>query len=434
MQESNELCFSIAPSLSNHFTATVTVPASLVARLYQEASGMQQENTHTHGFSRGATPLQHIKSTYKTHITEHLKEFLYQYLVRTFLHQELRATKFLFSGEPRLVDARVETEENSVFTFELTVPQTLTLRGWKYYSFKQPRRKNYRDLDRQVEAFMKAEEHLTASPQTNAVGVNDWVCFDVSLVDKQQQLLHPLLQQNFWLKMGSEEVDAPFRDLFCGKHIDEHFYSSSSCLQEYFSTHLDTTYLFHITIRDIASDALFSFEEFKAHFRLRTNKEMHKKFIEVFSYRNDLSQRRETIEEAFDLLFKQHPVEVPQYLIIRRQQTLLKTMQENPDYHVYRMQPDFESRIQQLAEKQMRELILIDQIALCENIAVSHQDIKQYLNLLKRPRTKEFLYFEMPVTRTHLNALEVPIATEMLKRYCLREKALNYLVYHLTKK
>ena len=106
-------------------------------------------------------------------------------------------------------------------------------------------------------------------------------------------------------------------------------------------------------------------------------------------------------------------------------------MQTNPDYQVYRMQKDFKKRVKQLAEKQAKELMILDQIGYLENIAITNQDAKQYLNLIQRPRTKEFIYLAPPNTR--LRGQEAPISSEELKQACLREKTLNHIIYHLTK-
>lgn len=151
----------------------------------------------------------------------------------------------------------------------------------------------------------------------------------------------------------------------------------------------------------------------------------------MFSYRNDLSQRRATAEAAIKLLLSKHRFDVPENLIAHQQKLVLVALQSNPDYHVYRTQKDFKLRVQQLAEKQSRECILLDQFAFHENLQVSHDDITYYLNLIKRPRTKEFVYFEPPVTKIH--GQEIPISTEELKNTCLREKTLNHIIYHLTK-
>jgi FKBP-type peptidyl-prolyl cis-trans isomerase (trigger factor) len=340
----------------------------------------------------------------------------------------------LFAGEPKVNTIELSQGNDGLFSFDFTIPENLALRGWKYYSFRPPKRKNYRDLDRQVEFFLKAEEELTQqyTDSHQKIAINDWVCFELGLLNKEQ---HPILginNQNFWVKIGNEEVDLPLQELLCGKMVGDQIYSNADVLQSFFSKKIDTHYLFTITIKDIVSDSIFSVDEFKNKFRLRTNKEMHKKLIEVFSFRNDLSQRREMVEEVFKLLLNQHPVEAPPHLVLRQQNNLMLLIQENPDYRAYRTQENFEKNIHLLAKKQVREAILIDQLAVKENISLNHQDVKHYFNLLKRPRTKEFLYFDLPPTKIY--GQEVPLHEEVLKSYCLREKTLNYVIYHLTRK
>lgn len=423
------LTLELEQSRPTFVTAHVILPTPLINKVFQETSITQQEHSHVQGFVHGKTPLGYIETAFRGSLVEHLKEFLYKYLVIDFLWRELRAKKIHFASEPRLIAVNLEPGKDARFSFECTVPESLALRGWKFYSFKPPKRKNYRDLDRQVESFLKTEVDLAAQCN-NIVGFNDWICFDLAVVSTDKQPITST-EKNVWLKIGTEEIDTPFQDLFRGKRVGDTFYTSAPCLQEYFSTHLDTTYLFLVTIKDVSHDAHFSFEDFKAMFRLRTHKDLHKKLIEVFSYRNDLSQRRETIEEVFKMLLAQHPLEAPKNLVLRRQEYLMHVVQDNPDYQVYRMQKDFGEHIYRLAEKQIKEIIIIDQLALKENITVSHQDIKHYLNLTKRPRTKEFIYFQLPPSK--LNDQEVPLATEELKQYALREKTLNYVIYHLTK-
>jgi FKBP-type peptidyl-prolyl cis-trans isomerase (trigger factor) len=431
---SNTLRLEISQSHPNFFTASVKVDSAIVDALYQETSFMQQRHTLTQGFTRGATPLRYIEKTYKNNITAHIEEFLYNYLIKGFLYDELRNKKLIFAGEPKVNTIELSQGNDGLFCFDFTIPESLALRGWKYYSFRPPKRKNYRDLDRQVEFFLRAEEELTQQKMDShqKTAINDWVCFELGLLNKDK---HPILginNQIFWVKIGNEEVDLPLQELLCDKMVGDQIYSHADVLQSFFSKKIDTHYLFTIIIKDIVSDSVFSVDEFKNKFRLRTNKEMHKKLIEVFSFRNDLSQRREMVEEVFKLLLNQHPVEAPGHLVLRQQNSLMLLIQENPDYRVYRTQENFEKNIHLLAKKQVKEAILIDQLAVKENISLNHQDVKHYFNLLKRPRTKEFLYFDLPPTKTY--GQEVPLHEEVLKSYCLREKTLNYVIYHLTRK
>jgi len=119
-------------------------------------------------------------------------------------------------------------------------------------------------------------------------------------------------------------------------------------------------------------------------------------------------------------------------MILRQQKLVLESVQHNPDYHVYKTETTFKETIKQLALKQARELLFTLQLALHEKIEVTNEDIKGYLNLLKRPRTKEFIYFNPPSTKNQ--GQEMPLPTQVLKRCCLLEKTLNHVIYHLMKK
>ena len=194
----------------------------------------------------------------------------------------------------------------------------------------------------------------------------------------------------------------------------------------------DMNYTFRVDIKDYLPHAYFSFDLFNHHFNIKTEKEMHLKLIEVFSTRNDISQRRETIEAVLKLLCKQYYFLLPAHLLDRQKLMVLTAVQNNPDYHVYKAQADFKEKIKQLAEKQLKETIIIDAIAYQEGIKVSDDDVRAYLNFLKRPRMKEFIYFIFPPYK--MLGQDVPLSAELVKRYCLREKTLNHVINHLTKK
>jgi hypothetical protein len=52
----------------------------------------------------------------------------------------------------------------------------------------------------------------------------------------------------------------------------------------------------------------------------------------------------------------------------------------------------------------------------------------QYLNLTKRQRTKEFVYFKHQALNS--NEEEVPLQHALLCHICRKEKAVNHLLYH----
>lgn len=413
--------------------ATIVVSKSLVNILFQETAVALKENIQTYGFQQGEVPVEYITKQYKINITEHLKEFFFKFGIINFLFQELRGQKLLVAGDPRLVDISLEHDQDARFVFELSIFPSIALNEWKYFPFKAPNRKNYKDLDRQVESFIQEEQKNLESYKTDGgISIGDWVNFDLSVVDQQHMFLDERFVQNFWIKLGNEEIEDHLQGLFLGKKKEESFVSNNKGLQDHFSDQLRTAYNFKVNIVDVVPHAYFCFDQFKDHFRIKTNKDMHKKLIEVFSYRNDVSQRLAMVEEAFKLLLSRHRFFAPQHLVLRQQKIILGAIQSNPDYNVYRKQKDFNFWIQQLAEKQVKETLLIDQLIYRENITVNNEDIMNYLNLDKRPRMKEFVYFSLPDSKHY--GQEMPVALHELSRVCAREKAINYVIHYLTKK
>lgn len=412
---------------------TVIIPSALINLLYKEASLCQQQQTQTHGFHKGEVPVEYIAEFFKSNLTEHVKEFLFKYFVVGFLFQEIRARKLVVAGEPRLINIELMPNHDGKFTFELSLFPQLQIQEWKYLPFKAPKRKNYKDLDRQVESFIEEEKNFLKNHADSSIGVGSWVNFDITLLDKNTH--QPLLashKTNLWLRLGDEEADSAYHELFLHKAIGDRFVSSSKALQDYFSDQMDTNYCFMVEIVEVLKSGYFCLELFKRHFKLKTNKELYQKLIEVFSYRNDISLRRSMAEESLKLLLSKHRFIVPNYLSLRQQKIILDKIKTNPDYHVYRMQKDFKERIRQLAEKQVREALFLDQLAYHEELEIVSGDLRGYLNLTNRPRMKDFLYFDVPPTKS--SGQEVPLATEELNRFYLREKALNHIIYHLTKK
>ncbi len=427
----NKFHFSISNEPTISQTATVHLPASMVKKLYQSALHSQKKVTDTYGFSKGETPLHYIEHNFRPNILEHIKELLFTHCVMNFLYYSLYKHKIVTIGLPLLRDIQVSPENEAQYLFQLHRANIPADDRWKKVRLKAPERKNYKDLDRQVESFLKEEQEKAAHYTDNAITLGDWVYFEISLVDAQHKPLLDEYHDSLWVKISTEEADLDLHDLFLGKKVGDTFLTNSSFLQEYITTHITMNYIFKVVIKNHIPAAFFSLDQFKRHFQLKTPKETHLKLIEVFSYRNDISQRRETVEATLKTLLKQYFISIPHNLLEKQKQSVLDIVHENPDYHVYKAQQDFKEKIKQLAEKQLKECIIIDSIAYQENIEVSEKDIESYLNLIKRPRTKEFVYFNLPSTK--LKGQEAPISIEVLKHYCLREKTLNYVIHQLTK-
>jgi FKBP-type peptidyl-prolyl cis-trans isomerase (trigger factor) len=425
------LSFRVTQNNPGHLLLEATIPQRIMTILFDTAALVQQKQIKAPGFDHGQTPLEFLKNNYQGSLIEHIKEFLFKYCVINGVYRTIRQQGLVVAGEPRLIDISVRPDHDAVFILECTVTDTISINEWRYLPFRAPKRKNYKDLDRQVEHFILEETELYNTKGTLGIQENDWVALEVDRTDPDGTPIIPGFAQPFWLQVSDENVDNPLRDLLQNKQAGFSTVTQNKGVQDYFSEQLATDYWYKITILAHIPYAYFCFEQFKHHFKIKTKKELLKKLIEVFSYRNDISQRRATVEECLKLLIGKHYFEVPSFVKTRFQERILMSIHDSPDYNVYRTQKEFNSLIQELAEKAAKESIFIDTLAYHEHLPVTREDLCYYLNFTKRGRTKEFIYFESPINI--VEGQSTLIAEEELFRYCLREKALNHVIYHLTK-
>lgn len=431
-QNGTSFGFEINQICDNFYNAIVTIPSEIISAAYDSAIKIQAKNIKPYGFHHEKAPYEYIKQNFEKNIISHLEEFFIKHFVLSFLYAKIKDSKINMAGDPRISEIKINPGQDAKFIFEISVFPPIEFQNWKYYAFRAPQRKNYKDLDRQASDFIK-EEKIQKKDSEILVKIGDWVSFDVWIVDETD--LKPIFcghKENLWLRIGDEEVDIEAQKLFLGKKIGFTFFAESETIQEYFGNSIGSNYTFGIKIKEILSNEFFCFEQFKKQFRLKTKKEILNQLIEIFSFRNDISQRQATVEEAFKLMFSKYNITVPNHLILRQQKKLLCDIQKNPDYHVYKKQDNFDDNIKKLAEKQIKEMILIDQLSNKEKIKITEEDISSYLNLTKRARTKGFIYFKLP--ETTLDCQEIPVSSEVIAQQALREKTINFIIYNFTRK
>ncbi|HBL98787.1 TPA: hypothetical protein DDZ86_04050 [Candidatus Dependentiae bacterium] len=431
-QECDLVCLIDGQS-SHKCLARVVVKKQLVQALYKQALDRHRFYVQARGFARGKTPVSYLERTCRSNLIEHMKEFLLNHCVINTLCQELYQQHTVIAGDPQLTSIAITPESDAEFNFSCSrLPLTLKTH-WRDLSLKAPARRNYKDLDRQVELFIQEETARGKGvDKKNGISMSDWVLFSVSLIDHEMRTPLSSYKDKLWMKIGKEEIDRDAQLSFLNKKEQDLFITDSTLLQNYFSKQLDTDYLFALEILAIVPHATSTLEHFKHHFGLSSNLEVRRMLIEIFSHRHDISLRRETVEATLKQLVKQITSPIPSELIRQQEALLLREIQRSSDYPVYRLQKDFRSKISTLAAKQLHETLIIDHIAHEEGISVSQDDVNAYIALLQRPRTKEFIYFDLPIAQ--MNGQEQPLPAGIIQQACLREKTLNKLIKMLSRK
>lgn len=416
--------------LSSHLAQiSIEIDNSIIQPLCQQTINLFTSRS-IDGLSLENLPCEYIEENYKEEIQNKLNTYLFRNIVLDHLMNYIIDLKIPYAHYPRLSNIQTTANHSLTFTFDVSLADSLELKEWKHFAFKTPKRKRYKDLDKQVKQFLDDETDMAKTRNELVIQEDDWIGFTTLLVDENGKDLSPYLAGSFWLKIQSNTPNSISRELFLGKQFGESFITQDLIFEEDYSGLEQKRYNFLVTITAIVKGKHLSLDLFKNSFKLKNKTEIHTKLIEVFSYRNDLSQRKMIIEELFNLLLSKHRFEIPKHLVLRRQEDIIESLSKQPDYHVYKLQKDFLNSISSLAEKQLKEEVMIDQIAYNENIKANTKDILHYLHLFNNKRLEEFVYFKP--TLENLEDIQTPINTSSLVQAVIREKTVNYIIYTLT--
>ena len=418
--------------LLHNYLFKVSIPSSITQSFLNLATQTKQKAVHSFGFKQGAAPFSYIQEHFKAPITSHLKDLGLKFFGINNLIRHIRQNKIIIIGDPQLISIDVDEAGTTHYNFEGHSPKEIYMQSWKYLPFKAIPRKKYRDIDKQVSTFLQEEENIKKlhKPESG-ISVGDWICFKAWLIDQQDQPIFDQQTSPIWLKIGDEEPDLMLQNIFLGKKISDKFITDNASLQTYFCEGSRAYYTYAIEILDVISHGDFSFDAFKQYFKIKTHKDLLCKLTEVFSFNNDISQHRSIANEALKLIIKKNHIELPDVTIQTQKKRLLKDLQFKPDFIIYKQDKNFDTHITNLAKRQLLDSVVAEFIGYQDNLAVSQQDFKAILQLTQRPRLKDFLYF--PFIKTQLDGQEFPVEHESLHQFCLREKTVNHIIYHLTK-
>ncbi|MBP9765088.1 hypothetical protein KBD08_02010 [Candidatus Babeliales bacterium] len=433
MVQSDKICCLIDPaSSSNSYFFKVSVPAQITKPFLSLATEKHQDFMHPAGFKKGLAPLTYIQEHFKAPIVSHLKDMGLKFFGINALLQHMRNNKIVLVGIPELRDVQIDAQGNLTYLFEGYAPKELYMQSWKFLPFKPTPRKKYRDIDKQVMSFLQDEELAGKQHDPNkGIQVGDWIYVQIALINHKKNPVFDY-KAHLWIKVGDEEPDLEFQRLFFGKNIQDTIITDNPSLQSYFCENSHAQYLYHITIIDIVPDQAFSFDLFKQYFKIKTHKDLLNKITEVFSFNNDISQRRMIAHDALGLIIRKNHIVLPDGAINAQRKQILQDLQFKPDFIVYKMDPDFDIHITNMAKRQLLDSVVAESISYQDNITTTHMDIKSILHLTQRPRLKDFLYF--PFLKTQVQGQEFPVEYDSLYHYTLKEKSINHIIYHLTKK
>lgn len=421
------LKYKIEKKSSHLWHLNIEVPASLSLLVRDHITRMYRQYTIMPGVSCSNLPLTYTEHYFAQEIERDTQLFLQEHFIENNTQDFLKDNKITIVNWPRFHSVSGGAPQGYVFTIALSLAPTLSLQTWKAQSFSAPKRKNYTDLDAQVDSFMSTLR-TTGAPEESCACPGDWVRFSATFrTPAGTAAVHTPM--HYWLRITSPVLTTPTMQPFLNAVPGATFMLPASALSSSQEIAGASEYSFQITIESIVKTEKLSLDQVKASLQAQDQQALHDKLIEVFSYRNDISLRKAIIEELFYSLFNAFRFEIAPHAVTRRKELLLFLMQQSPDNSVYTKHKNFAAHITMLAEAKLKEEALIDALAQEEEITITPKDIMEYLALASNERLKEFLYFS-PLTEETLSAGH-PCGEYILEQTVRREKTLNKIITQL---
>jgi len=423
----NAFTYTISDRSSHLSILTVFAKPSLLAHIQDHITQTYSNYTLIPGISCKHLPLSYTRQYFSSEITRDVKQFVLNHFISEGVLDFLDKKKVVAANWPRLSSVSGSISDGLTYTFSVSKAPTLSLLNWNEQTFVAPQRKNYTDLDSQVENFIAQNTQPEGKEKRTTLSHNDWVCFSSHLKTPQSTKLIPI-HKEYWLQASAPHIPAALTQAFLGKHEGEQFTAPVSLLHAQHAGNNETGYSFIITVKKIVPHEAMTEKEMSACFDVENREDLHDKLIEIFSFRNDISLRQAIIEELFYRLLSVYRFDIAPHAVTRRKESLLSSLQDNPDMLVYMKQKEFIPHVTRLAENKLKEEALIDSIAYKENITVSQEDIVHYLQIMCNDRLKDFVYFS-PLDNADITV--EPISHHLLSRSVRREKTLNMMIHRL---
>ena len=246
------LKYTIEKKSSHLWDVTIEVPAALTAHIKDHITRMYQQYTIMPGMSCKNLPVAYTKHYFANEIERETQRFLLDHFIQESVQVFLQENKISTVNWPRLKEIIPDTSNATyIYTLALSLAPTITLENWHSYSFIAPKRKNYTDLDIQVDSFIASLDKEL--PTSNEVECGDWVRFSAQFRSPHIQTpIHSPL--HYWLRITNPLLATVSIQKFISAKIGDSFVLPANALAFFNNNTPNTDYYFDITVEQSGFD------------------------------------------------------------------------------------------------------------------------------------------------------------------------------------
>lgn len=402
---------------------TVEIPVEMVSKEIDSAYEGLKKKAKIKGFRPGKAP----RSILERYFKDYVKAEVIQKLIEE-TYQNAISENNLNPISPPLIDpGELEAGKSFQYTAIIEVKPDFQLEeylGLKIEASKEPVK------DEEIEERLKNLQNMHASIKTvneqRPVQAGDYVIIDYE-AKEGGKTIEGGKAINFSIEIGSGQFIKELEEKLIGMKIDEEKEIEISFPKDYgYKKWANKKISFHIRIKEIKEKILPPIDdEFAMDVGYSSLEELKARLKEEIEREKELEWKRQLKEKIVDQLIEKNRFEVPESMIERQAKILVSNTKlrlatqglslKNLDT----TEDELLKEYQDLAERQVRTMLILEKIAEKEGISISEDEIENRFKELSEETNQKLDLIKRYYERNEL-------ITD-LKKEMLMEKTLNFL-------
>jgi len=362
----------------------VEVPPERVGKVLEVVLREIRKRANIKGFRKGKAPLELVKTLYK----DQVENATIERLLRETLNEVLEKEKIEALTVPKVEAGPLE--ENKAFTYWALIDVRPPVSLQEYKGLKLELKK-FKPIDEETVSehikFMQQQvAQLRVVEDRKQVKRGDWVLVDFE-IRMDEKLVPGGKVENHLFEVGSGTMIPGFEEAIEGMRVGETKEFSLLMPPDHPREDLaGKEVVFRVTLKEIRQKVLPPVDDnFAKDLGFENLEDLKNKVKEELERRQKEAEKALLRQKLLEALLEKNPLEVPQSLVERRALELLQRIEERvPSLSEERRQEAYLDCLK-IAERELKTLYLVEEIAKTEGINVGEEEIDEYLKASNIP-------------------------------------------------
>lgn len=349
------------------------------------------------GFRPGKAPRDLLEKHYGERVTKEVIEDL----ISDAYHKALEEEGFIALGLPQITDVKLDVKDTLSFKAEFDIRPKVKLGVYKGLKLNKKRIElKEDDIQKSVKALQELSARFKDVPG-RAVQIGDYIVCDSEILIEGKPVGKK--RENIWMLIDEKSYIPGLSKSLVGVNISEEK-EIEAVLPEDFPTKefANKKAVFKIKVKEIKEKVLPQIDdEFAKDLGYNNLSELNESVKKVLTEQAERQARNELEHQIFEKLLEGANFNVPSSLVERQREYLIEQEKERlkkqglKEEDIQLREKELRERLGPHAEKQVKMMFIMDEIAKRENISVSDEELKELEKYYKDKELISNLYVEI---------------------------------------